>query len=793
MRLFITLCFCLISIFSVAQLNVELLGEVSYNSAGNDIWGYTAPDGNEYALMGTQRGLSIVNITDPRNPIEITFISQARTIWRDIKTWENYAYVTSESGGDGVLVIDMSTLPDSVTYENVFLEVPSGQTIQSCHNIYIDEFGFAYLAGCNVNRRGVEIFDLKNAPGQMDYAGEVNNTYSHDVYARDNKLYNSELNLGVFAIYDVTNKDSIVHLGSQRTPFDFTHNTWLSDDGSVLFTTDERRNAPIGSYDVSDPANIIKLDEFKPYKTIGDGVIPHNVHVWSDWLIISYYTDGCIIVDASRPDNLIEVGNWDTYLSTNLGDGFEGAWGAYPFFPSGAIAIGDISGRLLILGPDYKRAAHLEGVVTDAETGNAIVNASIQIVEDGITEFSKAAGDYKTGTVFSGPQEIIVSKDGYFPVSRTVDLTNGELHIENFELRKRPQISISGTVVDSETGEVIPGASVSIIDRAINYNFITDDTGNFGALTSLAGEYTVIVGKWGYKYIILEDFLFDGSDLTPVVEVELDWGYEDSFSLDLGWETSLDGERGEWIRAIPLPLQLPNFPIVATPDGDSDDLGARAYVTGQSNDFVAGSLLGATTLRSPSFDPVRYEAPLINFEYWLWTTDDKPGIVEIPLTITLENGIDSVVIEQYYMQPGISGWQRSIDFTISDYIALTDDMRFSVDIANDTTFFAVEAGLDNFRILDEGYTSAEEVVEVDFSLYPNPSNGAVNITIPAAYQNAQSVIDLYDQSGMRVAYYPLSSSDRIITIDELLEAGVYFVKLRNRQTQTQVQKLIKTN
>ena len=55
----------------------------------NDIWGWTSPRGEEYALVGTGDGMSIVRVTDPRNPV---FIGQVPTsepdsgdnLWGDV-------------------------------------------------------------------------------------------------------------------------------------------------------------------------------------------------------------------------------------------------------------------------------------------------------------------------------------------------------------------------------------------------------------------------------------------------------------------------------------------------------------------------------------------------------------------------------------------------------------------------------------------------------------------------------------------------------------------------------------
>ena len=146
------LTFILFTTFASAQLNVEYLGQIDYDSEGNDVWGYVGSDGSEYAIMGTFNGVSIVNVTDPTNPQEIQFIDQQASTWRDMKTFGEFAYVTSDEPGtnDGLLIIDMTGLPDSVTWRNT-TDFANGQaTINTCHNIYIDEFGYAYLAGCNV-------------------------------------------------------------------------------------------------------------------------------------------------------------------------------------------------------------------------------------------------------------------------------------------------------------------------------------------------------------------------------------------------------------------------------------------------------------------------------------------------------------------------------------------------------------------------------------------------------------------------------------------------------------------
>lgn len=60
---------------ALTQLNVDSLSHINYQQLHaanlNDVWGYVDEMGNEYALVGTSKGTSIVNVTDPTNPVEV--------------------------------------------------------------------------------------------------------------------------------------------------------------------------------------------------------------------------------------------------------------------------------------------------------------------------------------------------------------------------------------------------------------------------------------------------------------------------------------------------------------------------------------------------------------------------------------------------------------------------------------------------------------------------------------------------------------------------------------------------
>ena len=271
-----------------SQINMELVGQLTYSERLSDIWCYIAPDGTEYALVGTFGSTSIVSLADPTNPVEVANISGGESVWRDLKTWGDHAYVTTDTPAeDGLLVIDLSDLPNTVSTFNWKPHLPDlsigtdEDTLLNCHNLYIDELGVVYLSGCNLNEGGVIMADVATTPGQPIYVGATQAVYSHDAYARGNLLYSSDILAGRFTIFDVTDKLEPIKLGEQITPFEFCHNAWLSDDGNTLYTTDERANAFTAAYDVSDPTDIRFLDAYRPAATLGTGVIPHNVHVLS--------------------------------------------------------------------------------------------------------------------------------------------------------------------------------------------------------------------------------------------------------------------------------------------------------------------------------------------------------------------------------------------------------------------------------------------------------------------------------------------------------------------------------
>ncbi len=409
-------------LFSQDKLNIEKIGQLTYDKGLNDVWGYTDPNGTEYALVGLDSGISVVDISTPSNPVEKIRIDGPLSVWRDLKTWSHYAYVTHDVIANenilmdqGLVIIDLDSL-ENPNYKEYRITIDLDtivDSLRSAHNLYIDENGICYVFGSNVAKGGALLFDVAKDPWNPEYLGIFNDFYLHDGMARGDTMWGAAIYRGVFAAVDVSNKATPQLIATGFTPSLFTHNCWISDDGKSLFTTDERTDAYVSSFDVSDlNTGVQGLDKIQ--RLPGTEVIPHNVHVYKDWLVTSYYTTGVHIVNAKRPELLVEVGYYDTYPQDNSAT-FRGNWGAYPYFPSGLIAASDRDNGLFILQPDYKDVAYADFQVSDSLTGELLFNTELYFSNENDTLLTDLSAEATKAVTYTGYDTVSVDVEGYQP------------------------------------------------------------------------------------------------------------------------------------------------------------------------------------------------------------------------------------------------------------------------------------------------------------------------------------------------------------------------------------------
>lgn len=670
-----------------AQTNMTLLGNLDYTPDLSDIWGYVDDNGKEYALVGLENAVSIVDVSDPTNPVELHNIPGATTIWRDLKVWDHYAYVTNEGGG-GLLIIDLINLPGNISTVS---RTPNG--LSTAHNIFIDENGIAYILGGNGPNRGALMLDLTIDPWNPPIVGNYSTRYVHDAFARNDTLWTAEINDGIFSVIDVRVKSNPVVMATQATSSNDAHNLWLSDDGNYLFTTDEVSNAYIDAYDVSDLGNITRLGLFQ--SSPGENVIPHNVFLKGDFGIISYYRDGVVIYDATQPGNMIQVGNYDTSPQFS-GDGFNGCWGVYPYLPSGNVLATDIENGLFILGANYVKACYLTGLVTDSNTNAAISAASVTIQQTGAVRSTSASGRYNSGVVDSGLYTITFSKAGYISkVISNVLLRNGITTTLNVKLIPQTTLpSFTGTVFDSITNTGIPNALVRFENaNGQVYTATANAQGNFSINNFVTGLYTAYAGKWGYvtsgKTVLIT---------SNNQDFRLKTGWYDDFLFSFGWTTNGTATSGSWTRAIPNGTSLNGLP--SNPGLDvTADFGGFAAVTGNDPDPNAGTDDvdgGYVRLVSPVFDLSTYNDAYVSYYHW-FVNDGGSSTPNDYYTVSITNGSDTVELEN--LTATSNGWEQKY-FRVEDYLTPTATMRLFVETADLNPGHIVEGGLDLFRAFD---------------------------------------------------------------------------------------------
>ncbi|WP_187467272.1 choice-of-anchor B family protein [Neolewinella lacunae] len=795
MQRFLLLALLAYSSLLTAQLNTTLRANLPYNDGVNDVWGYAAPDGTEYAIVGLVNGVSFVSLADPDNPVEVARIAGARSQWRDMKTFGEYAYSVADQGAEGITAFDLRFLPDSVPFRRTQYDIPGfPRTFVRAHNLYIDtEIGRIYTAGGdrNINDGGIFMFDLVANPMIPTLVGMGPQIYSHDVYVKNDTMYCSEIYLGRLAIYDVADLADVELLGSTLTPFTFTHNAWTTDDAQLVFTTDEEPNAPVAAYDISNKDDIELLDEYRPAGTLNRGTIPHNVHVIDEYLSISYYTDGLRVVDASVPDNLVEVANYDTWLGAD-GD-FNGAWGAYPFLPSGLTLVSDRQTGLYVVDVNYLRAARLKGTIVDRDLRTPInnVNVSIASTQPNV-EATDALGRYKTGLGTAGTYQVTFSVENYLPLTVTVNLENGVETILDTALQTTvPRFDIDVTVIDDATEAVIPNATFRFFNEELNVERLADANGKVEVPAIFDGEYTLYVAEWGYQ---TEARTAISSQDLQGVTIRLKRGYMDDFVTDEGWSATGDATSGQWVRDIPIATVNEN--LIFAPGTDAPgDLGEEAYITGNGGGSAGTDDVdnGTVILTSPTFRPLAGQDTLVvHYQYYFANGGGTGTPLDDTLVIRITNGRDTVVARRHAEDGRV--WTQD-SFRINDFMDLSDELRVIVSTSDfNTSGHLVEAGFDNFLVTGNNLPTSTEYFgreDLDLTLFPNPSAAAFALRYDLGSARATQ-LRVRDALGRQVLARNIEGSQGTVRFGAELPAGLYFVEVMTNNARLWVGKAIKS-
>jgi len=332
---------------------------------GNDSWGWTDPeDGNEYAIMGLKNGTAFIDISDPINPVYLGKLPShtGESIWRDIKVFQNHAFIVSEASNHGMQVFDLTRLRTVSNPPELFTEDAHYDGFGASHNIAInEETGFAYSLGDNTYAGGAHFIDISDPLNPTAAGGYSADGYTHDAHIKnyngpDTDYIGKEIYVGSnedrVVIVDVTDKDNPQHIADlSYTNFSYTHQGWITDDFKYYILGDEADELDFGFNTKTIILDISDLDNpSHSFDYIGPTLATdHNGYIKEDVFYLANNAAGLRVIDISEIETgtMTQLGYFDSHPLNDFA-GYEGIWSTYPYFESGNIVISDREGFFLV-------------------------------------------------------------------------------------------------------------------------------------------------------------------------------------------------------------------------------------------------------------------------------------------------------------------------------------------------------------------------------------------------------------------------------------------------------------
>jgi len=611
-------------------------------SSGNDCWGYTSPAGNEYALIGMSTATAFVDVTDPADAQIVAVIDGPDSLWRDVKTYQQFAYVVSEGGG-GIQVFDLSDIDNG----NVTLagSVTAGGALAT-HNVAIDtDSGFLYRCGGGSSSLGLRIYDLSE-PANPTLVAEWHDRYSHDAQAvtyqsgpyKGKQIvfsfggFNNGFEDPGVTVLDVTDKDNITVLSN--TSYEnaaFAHQGWVSPDRQHLYLNDELDESNFGTttttriFDISDLANP------EPVGTFSTGLpsVDHNLYFKDDLIFEANYRSGLRVFYAADPLNPVEIAHFDTFPE-NDSPSFNGLWSNYPFFESGTIIGSDLEKGLFVWKLD---------------------------------ELSLVQFDLP-----SGPPEFIAPSGQSINVEITAPL--GELDPDSPKLivnagKDQQVVSLTPTRSGAFAGEF------PAIACGTNVEFY------FEAKSTVGTTFTLPASGANEPFEALAAF-------------DADILFEDDGQTDLGYTVSGNANDGQWELGAPVNFQR------GDPPSDFDGSG-QCWLTDNEpgNSDVDG---GTTVLTGPAFSAP--EGSTITYAYWLNDIPGGPIGPEDSMTVEIATnsaGTNWQVVRSY---DTVLGAWRTDSIEVGSEIPASETIRLRFSVSDLDPGNVIEAGVDAIRVIN---------------------------------------------------------------------------------------------
>ena len=329
----------------------------------SDAWGWRDPvTDHEYALMGSTKGLIMVDITKPSQPVYLGNLLKpdGQFVWQDVEVFKDHAFVVCDLAPCGMQIFDLSRLRGVTTPQTWTPDLVYPVTMTT-HALDINpETGFAYLNGAYL-AAPTHIVDINIPKAPVPVGFIADDGYTHDSFCRiyrgpDARFTGKEIcfnfNEDTITIYDVTDKTAITQLARVGYPgASYVHSGWLTQDSRYLLSTDETDNKPlIFVWDV----NRLDAPTLHLTYTGTTAAIDHNPYIEGRWAYIANYRAGMRVLDTANVADgaLTEIAYFDVMSGPNSA-GYDGTWTVYPFLPSGNVIVTGMNQGLFVVDPTF--------------------------------------------------------------------------------------------------------------------------------------------------------------------------------------------------------------------------------------------------------------------------------------------------------------------------------------------------------------------------------------------------------------------------------------------------------
>lgn len=357
--------------------NVDLLAHLPLEAIGgggeikgNDHWGWTDPEtGRDYVLFGLTDGTAFIDISDRQNPVYLGKLPghDGASLWRDIKVYQNVAYITADiPTASGLQIFDLTQLRD---VENPPVEFSAGNHYDEFgpgHNLWVNaESGFLYVFRSDTCGGAVHMLNLAD-PLNPTFAGcfaEDDAPLSDSecvIYHGPDADYNgheicfigSDDNV---SIGDVTDKNNPAII----TDFDYPgiarahqgaltpdHRYWLLSDTMDEVTSGHNTRTYL--FDVANLDEPVVLGFYEQSTTARD----HNLYIIGTTMYQTNWQAGLRVLDIGRlpATNFVETGYFDIVPGSDS-VASEGAWSSYPWWDDGVVTVSGTAEGLFVLRP----------------------------------------------------------------------------------------------------------------------------------------------------------------------------------------------------------------------------------------------------------------------------------------------------------------------------------------------------------------------------------------------------------------------------------------------------------